>query len=102
MTTKTFQSKPKTITAIQWTDTQSYWDICTFLGIGLTYIGKDKLLEIPLADDTYVHAQQNDWIVKDANGNIKVIPDTDITANYDDVTASTTTTTTSTTTTTTP
>lgn len=85
MTIKTFTKKPETITSIQWTDTASYWDICTFLGIDLTYIGAKKLLEIPLADGKFVYAEPNDWVVKDVNGDISIIKPTDMTTKYDEV-----------------
>jgi hypothetical protein len=68
---KTFQRKPEIITAVQWIDTNSYWDICTFLGMDLTYIGAKKMLEIPV-DGGYQYAEPTDWVVKDIYGNISI------------------------------
>jgi hypothetical protein len=82
---KTFQRKPEIITAVQWVDTNSYWDICTFLGVDLTYIGKDKLLEIP-AGEGYMYAKPTDWVVIYPNGDVAVLKNDNVLANYNEIT----------------
>lgn len=89
MATKTFQKKPEQMTAVQWINTDSYWEICTFLGIDLTYIGAKKLLEIPV-NEGYVYANPTDWVIKYTDGSVHVMTDALITANYDDITAAST------------
>lgn len=83
MTIRTFKRKPETITAIQWIDTPSYWDICTFVGMDLTYIGTKKMLEI-LINGHYEYAEPQDFIVKAEDGTISIMKETDILAIYNE------------------
>jgi hypothetical protein len=83
---KTFQRKPEIITAVQWIDTNSYWDICTFLGVDLTYIGAKKLLEIPVGAFGYVYAEPTDWVVIYADGSVAVLKNDNVLANYNEIT----------------
>jgi hypothetical protein len=86
MPVQQFKRKPKFISAIQWIDTPSYWEVCEFVGQDLTYIGAKKLLEIPIGNH-FEYAEPQDYIVKDEDGNISIMKLNDLLVLYDEVTS---------------